>query len=72
MRFAIGDLDLQNETDSLAASGANALVNLIFWIHNTNPEVFLCPLKILGSELGLEMWIPFLKNNVWVALTHEL
>lgn len=37
--FAFADLDLQNETDSPAASGANAFVNLIFWIHKANPEV---------------------------------
>lgn len=37
--FAFGDLDLQNETESRAASGASALVNLISWIHKANPEV---------------------------------
>lgn len=37
--FAFGDLDLQNETDSPAASGASAVVHLISWIRKADPEV---------------------------------
>lgn len=44
--LAFGDLDLQNETESPAASGARALVNLISWIRKANPEVCFssCPM----------------------------